>query len=154
MRVPALTVLPLTLALASCSSADSENPVNLKPGQYEIAFQGLNGATSTKSHCITDEEAGNFPSDPVSRFLPAALRDECEPQGSRKGNALTGTLTCTVEGPDTRAELKLNWSGRMHVDSFAIEADGVLKDLNGPEGAAANQSHVTLTGKRTGECFS
>jgi len=142
------------LPLAACSSAESETPVDLKPGQYEIVFAGLNGATSTKSHCILAEEATAFPSDPVSRFLPSGLRDSCNSQGGRKGNALTGTLTCKLEGTDSRSELKLDWNGRMNTDSFDVRADGALTDMNAPDGASPNQSHVTMTAKRTGECFS
>lgn len=154
MRVPALAFLPVTLVLAACSSAESETPVDLKPGQYEIVFAGLNGANGTKNYCIMQEEASAFPSDPVKKFLPAELRDSCESQGGRKGNALNGTLICKIAGTDTKAELTLNWSGRMHADRFELNADGALKDLNGPEGASPNRSHVSVTGKRTGECFS
>jgi hypothetical protein len=154
MRVSVFTVVPLIVALAACSGADSEAPVDLKPGQYEIAFAGLNGATTKKDHCILPEEASAFPSDPVSQFLPDGLRHSCQPQGERKGNALNGTLTCKIDGTDTRSELTLSWFGQVHSDSFEVQADGVLKDLNAPEGASPNQSHVTVTGKRTGDCFS
>jgi Protein of unknown function (DUF3617) len=152
MRVAVFSLLPLAAAMAACSNAESEAPVDLKPGQYDIIFTGFHSATGTKSHCITAEEASAFPSDPVTRYLPDELRNSCEPQGQRKGNALTGTLSCKFEGSDTASELTLNWTGRMHADSFEITADGALKDLNAPEGASPNRTHATVTGKRTGDC--
>ena len=154
MRASKSSLLPLVFALAACSSAENETPVDLTPGQYEIVFAGLNGASGTKSRCITPTAASNFPLDPVSRFMPAELRDSCESQGQRKGNALTGTLTCRFAGTDSESELTLKWSGTMASDNFEVTADGDLKDMNAPEGEGPNHSHVTVTGKRTGECNS
>jgi hypothetical protein len=153
MRVVVFAV-PFAVALFGCSNAESETPVDLKPGEYEIVFAGLNGVNGTKNHCFLAEEAATFPADPVTQFLPGGLRDSCQPHGDRKGNALSGTLTCKVQGTDTRAELALNWTGRMRPDGFDLQADGALKDLNAPKGVSPNQSRVTVTAKRTGECFS
>jgi hypothetical protein len=154
MRVAASLVVPISLALAACSSAESETPVDLKPGQYAIEFVGLNGAKGTKDHCYLPEEAASFPSDPVTQFLPGPLGDRCQAHGGRKGNALSGTMTCNFEGSDTKSDLTVNWTGRMHADSFELQADGVLTDANAPGGATPNQSHVSVSAKRTGDCFS
>jgi hypothetical protein len=142
------------LALAACSSAESETPVDLKLGQYQLVFAGINGANGTKEHCVMAEEAASFPSDPVTQFLPSALRNSCDAHGERKGNAVSGTLTCKIEGTDSKSELTLNWKGRMHEDSFEVQADGFLKDANAPEGSSPNATSASVTGKRVGDCFS
>jgi hypothetical protein len=154
MRVAVLTVLTCALTIAACSNAEDEAPVDLKPGQYDIVFTGIHGDTSTKSHCIMSDEAAAFPTDPVGPFLPAALRDNCETQAARKGNALSGTLNCKFEGTDTRSELTLKWTGQMHAESFEVSGDGALKDDNAPEGASPTPAHAGVSGKRTGDCFS
>jgi hypothetical protein len=154
MRIIKFAVLSAAFALAACSDAASEAPVELKPGKYQIVIQGLNRIDGTKEHCVMPEEAARFPSDPVRLFLPTALRDSCDSQGDRKGNALTGTMTCKIQNADMRAEIDLNWTGRMQADNFDVAGDEVLKGVNGPEGGSAPMSKVTVTGKRISDCFS
>jgi Protein of unknown function (DUF3617) len=147
-----LAVSTISIA-AGCSGPESEPPVDLQPGRYDVtasagagAFGPAAGKSKQRSICIMPDEAKDFASDPLP--LRDAISPACKIKTvDRKGNAFSGTREC-VAAPESGITLTitLGWKGSMKADGFEI--DGDLKST----GAVNRSGQFQMSGKRTGDC--
>ena len=146
-----LSISTIFLAVG-CSGPESEPPVDLQPGRYEVtmsagaaAFGPGTGKNGQSSLCIMSDQAKDFASNPLplKDVFPACKTKMTH----RKGNAFSGTRECSAAPESGIAlTLTLNWKGRIRADGFEIDGD-----INST-GAVNRSGQFQLTGKRTGDC--
>ena len=140
------------LSLAACSSAESQSPVDLQPGRYEIHVSGggpLTGGSATKSLCILPERATSFAESPLQGIV-AVSTSGCTADQDRQGNAYAGSYSCSSESAEFGSQqMVLSYEGSLTADSFSI--NGQLEVTAGQEGGS---SSFSIAGKRAGECWS
>ena len=156
MRLRTCFVVPIMVAVTACSGAESETPVDLQPGRYEVTIANSSSRfgprSEQKSLCFTPEHARNFSSQPLKGLLPSG--SGCETTAAeRKGNAFSGARQCNSEiGDGMKFDAALKWEGRMAADSFHIDLDISMKGIGGGPGSGDLRTSVSVEGKRTGEC--
>ena len=156
MRFEYLLAIACVVPLSACSSPESEAPVDLKPGQYEVTVANSSGRFGppgeTKSLCFMSDHAKDFASEPLKDVVPIHGCDD--KIGERKGNTFSGTRQCTAEpGDGMRIEMRMDWHGQMSTESFQIDASLATKGLSAGPGSGDLNTNVTITGKRTGDCM-
>jgi Protein of unknown function (DUF3617) len=140
------------LALAGCSNPETEPPVDLAPGLYDVTLGGgtlieLKSKQRTDSICFAPENTFAFPSEPLSHILPQwdGCADEAQ---APAGNAIRGARRC----PDRKMPLNLEYAGSHSTDSFTIE--GTVMQGSGEGGGVMQlgSGDFSISGRRVGDC--
>ena len=148
----ALPAAVALLALAGCSNPETEAPVDLAPGLYEVTLGGgtmieLKSDQRTDSICFAPENVFAFPREPLSHILPAweGCTDEAqEPQG----NAIRGARRC----PDRKTPVNIEYAGSHSADSFKIDGSVVQGNDEGGGVMHLGSGEFSISGRRVGDC--
>ena len=162
-NAPRLLLIGVGLALTGCANADpaSEAPVQVKPGMYEAEMSAgfgpfsLGASETEKRSCVTADEVEHFPQVFTRRYL--SMDGECDgPLSERKGNLVTGELTCA---PDDDKSIKLNYAATVREErvDVAIKGEiGMTADMleKSSETAAklSRAIEMSVAIKRIGDC--
>jgi hypothetical protein len=138
--------------VAGCSSnPETETPVQLLPGSYEVMAGGgtmvtLRGGERRGLICIGADSATMFKSDPLAQ-VTADWEDCSDEYADPKGNALSGTRRC-----DRKTPVLVTYTGSHTADSF--EFKGTVSQGSDETGAVMRlgSGDFTVTGKRKGDC--
>jgi len=156
MRFEFVLAIAAIVAMSACSSPESEAPVDLKPGQYDVTMANssprFGPRNETKSLCIMADHAKAFPTEPLKDIIPIHGCDDTI--GERKGNTFSGVRQCTAEpGDGMHFEMRMDWHGQLSAERFQIDASLATKGLSVGPGSGDLSTTVTITGKRTGDCM-
>ena len=151
MRMRIFVLLSSVGLITACSGTKNGAPVALQPGRYDVSISNpspqFGPRSETKSLCFTPDHAANFASEPLKDIVPSG--DGCDTTpAKRDGNSFGGTRQCTAPPIDGMTmKMALNWTGQVEADAFTIDADA-----SGDFSGHALNSHITITGKRSGDC--
>lgn len=161
--VSRLVLAGATLALTGCAARDpaSETPVQVKPGLYEAEMSAgfgpfsLGASETARRSCVTPDEVEHFPQVFTRRYL--SMDGECDgPLSERKGNLVTGELTCA---PDEDKVINFNYAATVSEQQVDVDLKGNIglsaEALEQSSETAAKLSRaVTLSVaiKRVGDC--
>jgi Protein of unknown function (DUF3617) len=161
-RVQGVCIGIATLSLAGCGSeAVNQAPVDMQPGAYLVDFKApMFGAdiskTTEASRCITGDPK-DVPSKLVRSYI--SLAPECaEAKFERKGNQLTGSVTCPLDEDRATGKAvvsfdgtiaKASLSGTMKIDMQITASQDLQAQI-----AAGLLSKVPIPfrAERTGDC--
>lgn len=151
-----------TLLLAGCGSdSASEAPVDMQPGAYLVDFKapmfGADIAKTTEAkRCITGE-AQYVPTKLVRSYI--TLAPECATaKFERKGNQLTGSVTCPLDPQRATGKAVVSFDGTIAETSLSgtMTIDMQITSSQDPQAqtAAALLSKVPIPfrAERTGDC--
>ena len=138
--------------LSACSNRESEVPVSLTPGLYEITVAGMIAKEPADSQICFSSRSDNANIRQLVR-RQFALYESCVQQAvERDGNSISGAMTCTI---DDTSGLRTVYTGELRADALKIEAimtsyapapeasEGVLEEV---------PVDITLRAKRVGDC--
>ncbi len=162
-----IAIAAASLLAAGCSrDAAAEEPVQLKPGMYEVSLSGGGAMFSStpseleKKSCVTADNAEFFPQTFTRRYLE--MDDSCSgPLSERKGNQISGKLSCPLVESQVSGEIAMDYVGAVSPEAVTVkvkakgtltEAD--LSDRAKVENLALFQDGVTIkmAVKRVGDC--
>lgn len=143
--------------VAGCSSPETEKPVDLQPGLYEIAVGGgtiveLASGKRTDRICFQSDNAAAFPREPLSHIIEHW--DGCSDElTDPKGNAISGARKCAGgEGHRRKTSVLAKYSGSHSTDSFKIEGAVSQGDDEGGGVMHLGSGSFSITGHRVGDC--
>lgn len=152
-------VVAMGLALAGCSGAAGEPPVDLTPGLYAVKIVGeasvtLDDLSDRGNICFTPDNVVNFSAHPLQRLVPEWTGCR-EVEQRLTGNRLAGERKCLMNG-DKRGPGSTMLSFTGHHTTTAFEISGTLvhgerERPGGPYTDAASGS-FSITGQRIGDC--
>ena len=143
---PAILFVIAAFGLSSCSSPESEAPVELTPGMYAIKVGSFGKAKDQLCFSSGDVENVDRLIKKYYAFVEGGCSHKTEP---RVGNKVSGAISCEI---DPTAGWKTTYTGAVAADSIAVDAQIV----NYANDAAGNREEVTtqgqLTAQRVGDC--
>lgn len=147
-----VSFLAFALALSACSSPETETPVALQAGLYEVTLGGgtlveLKSGERTAQVCLDETAAHYFPTDPLAPLIERWENcvTESEPP---KGNAIVGARQCNKRAMPMRAA----FTGSHTTDSFELKGEVTQSDDEGGGVMHLGSGEFSLTGKRIGDC--
>lgn len=157
------------LALAACNrDAAAEAPVTVKPGLYEASLSGRANSPFyspapgelDKKTCVTAASAENFPQKFARTYF--TFDDSCGgPLAERKGNAISGKVSCPFDRSRVTGELVIAFDGTVSEESVDVAAVARIENLQGePEDRAEIEAtplvkdgiDMKLSVRRVGDC--
>lgn len=150
-------MLAALLCVAGCSNPQSETPVLLQPGLYEVTVGGssivqLESGVRTASICFGPDHALALPKDSLSHIV--GEWDGCSDMpGDPKGNAIGGSRTCEAgAGHRRKQSVLVTYSGSHSTDSFDVEGMVSQGDDEGGGIMHLGSGDFSITGRRMGDC--
>ncbi len=154
-----LVVAMAMTALAGCSGAAEEPPVDLLPGLYAVKIVGeasvtLDDRSDQGNICFSADNVVNFAADPLQRLVPDW--PGCIATEERlTGNRLAGGRKCRMDGAKRgEGSMLLAFTGHHTTNAFAMSGTLVHGDHEQPGGPYidAASGDFTITGQRIGDC--
>lgn len=142
----------LAILLCGCArDPASEQPVELKPGLYEVTVGGgtlvrLPSDQRTDRICLSVPDAIDFAKSPLYPTIGAW--DSCtESPDEPKGNALSGKRQC-----DRRAPLTVAYTGSHTADSFELRGTVTQGSDENESVMRLGSGDFSISGKRITDC--
>ncbi|MEM9705731.1 MAG: hypothetical protein AAF850_06590 [Pseudomonadota bacterium] len=162
-----------TIGLWACAeqqAPESQEPVDLLPGQYEISTAGRVFSQTTKPKlgnalCVSEFSADDFAYELAERALKFNVG--CMPsRQERVGNAIAGAMICPTDPKFNAGAVKMFYSGVIAAESVKIEwgmeTPQAVTDALRAEGRnsletklgakAVEKLRTVINAKRSGEC--
>ncbi|WP_310532649.1 DUF3617 family protein [Novosphingobium sp.] len=152
-----------TLLLAGCGSdAANEAPVDMEPGAYLVDFKApMFGADISKTidgkRCITGDPE-YVPTKLVRSYI--SLAPECATaKFERKGNQLTGSVTCPLDPQRATGKAIVTFDGTIAETSLSgtMKIDMQITASQDPQAQAAaalmSKVPIPFRAERTGDCL-
>lgn len=150
------------LSLGACGKDASQDvPVEMQPGAYLVDFKApMFGADISKTaearRCITGEPQ-YVPTKLVRSYI--ALAPECATaRFERKGNRLTGSVTCPLDEDRVTGKAVVTFDGTIAETSLSgtMKIDMQIASSPDPQAAAAaallSKVPIPFRAERTGDC--
>lgn len=158
-----LAAAAVVLTLSGCAARDpaTEAPVQVKPGMYEAEMSAgfgpfsLGASETSRRSCVTADEAEHFPQVFTRKYL--SMDGACDgPLSERKGNLVTGELTCA---PDEDKIFKMQYAAAVSEEQVDVGIKGEIgmsaEALEKSADTAAKLSRaikISVAIKRVGDC--
>lgn len=124
-----IVLVAVAAALSSCGGDPAaEEPVKVRPGLYEAKMSAGFGPFSVAASeqesrsCVTEDETEHFPQVFTRKYL--SMDGQCDgPLSERKGNLVTGKLTCPADDERT---LTINYTAKVRAESVDVDVKGEM----------------------------
>jgi hypothetical protein len=154
--------------LAACDSDPAgQEPVQLKPGLYELSYTGavhnpleqVAPSSLSKEVCVSESDAATFPQSYPRKFFSTIGYSCGGPLSERVGNSIAGKVVCSMTD-GVSGNLTTNFTGEVSTDSLDVRAKLQMNVVSDPAGkvpddldtSVLDDLELRLALRRVGDC--